>query len=203
MAAGVGWGSSQYQWMVSSVTNLAQVLFSGLVLAKIFLRKLNSLRSTCGRRWIEKKSRRLKVLKKNYDKLNGWIKWSHTRTVHTRRVQYAPSRVDGHVFCIPWMTHPLVTLKEEITTHPIPIRVWGLKYNLQQRTLWRKAIYSPSFIYLIWTVAMEELPYRQPPSAIRHSKPLLWRPFRRLVIPGWRTSQGIWEAHNEGSLMGT
>ena len=55
MAAGVGSGPLQYQWMVSSVTSLAQVLSSGLVLAKILSRKLNSSSSTYGRRRTAKK----------------------------------------------------------------------------------------------------------------------------------------------------
>ena len=47
-AVDVGSSSSQYQWMVSSVTNFAQILSSNLVLVKILSRKLNSSRSTCG-----------------------------------------------------------------------------------------------------------------------------------------------------------
>ena len=62
--AGVGSGLSQYQWMVSSVTNFAQVLSSGLVLAKILSRNLNSSKLICGRRLIAKEEDRLKVLKK-------------------------------------------------------------------------------------------------------------------------------------------
>ena len=52
---GVGSGSLQYQWMVLSVTNFAQVLSFGWVLEKIFSRKLNSWRSTYGRRLTVKK----------------------------------------------------------------------------------------------------------------------------------------------------
>ena len=47
-ASGIGSGPSQYQCIVSGVTNFAQVLSSGLVLVKIFSRKLNSSRLTCG-----------------------------------------------------------------------------------------------------------------------------------------------------------
>ena len=54
-ATGVGSGSLQYQWMVLSVTNFAQVLSFGWVLEKIFSRKLNSSRSTYGRRLTVKK----------------------------------------------------------------------------------------------------------------------------------------------------
>ena len=54
-AAGVGSSPSQYQCMVLSVTNFAQVLSSDWVLEKIFSRKLNSSRSTCGRHLTAKK----------------------------------------------------------------------------------------------------------------------------------------------------
>ena len=45
-AAGVGSSPLQYQWMVLSVTNFAQVLSSSWVLEKKFSRKANSLIST-------------------------------------------------------------------------------------------------------------------------------------------------------------
>ena len=54
-AAGVGFGPSQYQCMVLRLTNFAQVLSLGWVFEKIFLRKPNSLTSTCGRRLTAKK----------------------------------------------------------------------------------------------------------------------------------------------------
>ena len=78
MAAGVGLGRSQYQWIVSSVTSLAQVLSSDLVLAKILSRKLNSSRSTCGHRQTAKK----KTVKSVEEIINnnGYLKRSHTRT---------------------------------------------------------------------------------------------------------------------------
>ena len=64
-AADVGSGPSQYQCMVLSVTSFAQVLSSGWVLEKIFSRKLNSSRSTYGRRLMAKKEEgRLKLMKK-------------------------------------------------------------------------------------------------------------------------------------------
>ena len=63
-AAGVGSGPSQYQWMVLSVTNFAQVLSSGRVLEKKNSRKANSLISTWGRRLTAKKEERLKLLNK-------------------------------------------------------------------------------------------------------------------------------------------
>ena len=54
-ATGVGSSLSQYQWMVLSVTNFSQVLSSGWILEKIFSRKLNSSRSTCGHHLTVKK----------------------------------------------------------------------------------------------------------------------------------------------------
>ena len=48
-ALGVGSDPLQYQWMVSSVTNLAQVLSSGFALAKKFSGKLHCSSVTCGR----------------------------------------------------------------------------------------------------------------------------------------------------------
>ena len=54
-AVGVGFSSSQYQCMVLRLTNFAQVLSSGWVFEKIFLRKPNSSTSTYGRRLTAKK----------------------------------------------------------------------------------------------------------------------------------------------------
>ena len=48
-AAIVGSGSSQYQWIVSNVTNFAHVLSSILDLLKILSRKLHSSKETYGR----------------------------------------------------------------------------------------------------------------------------------------------------------
>ena len=62
--AGVGSGSSQYQWMVLSVTNFAQVLSPGWVLEKIFSRKANSLISTWGRCLTTKEEEQLKLSNK-------------------------------------------------------------------------------------------------------------------------------------------
>ena len=47
--AKVGSSPSQYQWIVSNVTNFAHVLSSNLVLLKILSKKLHSSRATCGR----------------------------------------------------------------------------------------------------------------------------------------------------------
>ena len=71
-AASIGSGLSQYQWMVSSVTSLTQVLSSGLVLAKILSRKLNSSSSTCVRRRIAKQ-KTVKRLCKGFTHLDGCI----------------------------------------------------------------------------------------------------------------------------------
>jgi len=48
-AAKVGSSPSQYQWIVSNVTNFAHVLSSSLDLLKILSRKLHFSRETCGR----------------------------------------------------------------------------------------------------------------------------------------------------------
>ena len=63
IAAWVGSGPSQYQWTGLRLTSLAQVRSSGLDFAKILSRKLNSSRSICGRRRIEKTRRTSKTLK--------------------------------------------------------------------------------------------------------------------------------------------
>ena len=60
IAAGIGSGPSQYQWMVLSVTSFAQVLSSGWVFEKKISRKTNSLISTWGRRLTAKEEERLK-----------------------------------------------------------------------------------------------------------------------------------------------
>ena len=66
------------------------------------------------------------------------------------------------------MTHPTVTLQEEVTALPIPIRVRRVVNNLQQRTPGNKAIYSPGPINFIRMVAMKELPHRQPLGTVGH-----------------------------------
>ena len=63
-AAGVGSGPSQYQWMVLSVINFAQVLSSGWVLEKKNSRKANSLISTWGCRLTAKEEEWLKLSNK-------------------------------------------------------------------------------------------------------------------------------------------
>ena len=55
MAAGVGSGPSQYQWMVLRLTSLAQVRSSSLDFAKIFSKKLYSSMLIWGRRRTVKK----------------------------------------------------------------------------------------------------------------------------------------------------
>ena len=35
------------------------------------------------------------------------------------------------MFHLPWMTHPTVTLQEEVTALPVPISVWGFENHLQ------------------------------------------------------------------------
>ena len=63
IVAWVGLGPSQYQWTVLRLTSLAQFRSFGLDFAKILSRKLNSLRSICGRRWTEKRRQTSKTLK--------------------------------------------------------------------------------------------------------------------------------------------
>ena len=79
-AAVVGSGSSQYQCMVLRLTIFAQVLSSGWVFEKIFLRKPNSLTSTCGCRLTAKKDSQ------------NWLKvelyWTVVKIKHTRTGAY-------------------------------------------------------------------------------------------------------------------
>ena len=63
-ATGIGSGPLQYQWMVLSVTNFAQVLSSSWVLEKKISRKANSLISTGGRCLTAKEEERLKLSNK-------------------------------------------------------------------------------------------------------------------------------------------
>ena len=48
-ATAVDFGPTQYQWIVSKVTNLDHVLSSSLDLLKIFSKKLHCSRETCKR----------------------------------------------------------------------------------------------------------------------------------------------------------
>ena len=58
MAARVGSGPPQYQWTVLMLTSLAQVRSSGLDLARIFSRKLNSSVLIWGRRQTKKEKKK-------------------------------------------------------------------------------------------------------------------------------------------------
>ena len=69
---------------------------------------------------------------------------------------------------LPWMTHPTVALQEEVTALPISIGVRGLVDHFEDGLPRNKTIHSFWFIYLIWTVAVEEFPYRQQSGTIWH-----------------------------------
>ena len=62
--------------------------------------------------------------------------------MHTRRGQYAPCFVDGHMFSITRMTHPFITFHEKIPNLPVPIGVEGLTHESQQRASRHKAIHA-------------------------------------------------------------
>ena len=89
--------------------------------------------------------------------------------MHTGRMQYAPCHVDGHLFRLPWATHPFVTFQKKITTFPIPIRVWCFKNDFQQQTPGSKTVYPPRLVYFIRTVIVKEFPHCQSPGSISHS----------------------------------
>ena len=59
------------------------------------------------------------------------------------------------------MTHPTVALQEEVTALPVPIGVRGLVNDFKDGLPRNKTIHSLQFVNLIWTVAVEELPYCQ------------------------------------------
>ena len=69
---------------------------------------------------------------------------------------------------LPWMTHPIVALQEEVTALPVPIGVRGLIDHFEDGLPRKKTIHSFLFIYLIRTVAVEEFPYRQRSGTVRH-----------------------------------
>ena len=198
MASRVGSGPSQYQYIVFNVTNLAQVLSSGLVLAKILSRKLHTSRVICGRCRTAERGWLMKLRNKNQT-----IKRTHALgRVHTRHIQYAPSYVDGHELFVPLTTHPFIPLEEEIMTLLVPVGVWGLIHEPQQWTPRCKAIHTPWFIYLIWIVTIKEFLYHQPPSIVRHN------PIQDLHCqedpPGiWRTGLSVGVAHDGGNSMET
>ena len=62
---------------------------------------------------------------------------------------------------LPWMTHSIVTLQEEVTALLVPIEVRGLVDHFEDGLPRNKTIHSFRFIYLIRMVAVEEFPYRQ------------------------------------------
>ena len=66
------------------------------------------------------------------------------------------------------MTHPTVTFQEEITTLPVSIGVRGFVDDFQDGFTRDEAVHSPQLVYLVWTVAVEELPYGQRSGTIRH-----------------------------------
>ena len=73
-----------------------------------------------------------------------------------------------HMIRLPWMTHPTVALQEKITALPVPIGVRGLVDHFEDRLPRNKTIHPFWFINLIWTVVVEEFPYRQRPGTIWH-----------------------------------
>ena len=59
------------------------------------------------------------------------------------------------------MTHPTVTFQEEITALLVSIGVRGLVDDFQDGLPRDEAVHTPRLVYLVWTVAVEELPYGQ------------------------------------------
>ena len=49
--------------------------------------------------------------------------------MHTRRGQYTPCLVDGHMFSITKMTHSFITFHEKIPNLPVPVGVGGLTHE--------------------------------------------------------------------------
>ena len=58
------------------------------------------------------------------------------------------------------MTHPTIALQEEVTALLVLIGVWGFENHLQDELPRNKTIHLFLFVYLIWTVAVEEFMYR-------------------------------------------
>ena len=88
---------------------------------------------------------------------------------YTRQIQYSPSFINRHIVCLPWVTHPTVTLQEEVTALPVAVGVWGFINDFKDRLPRGKTVHSLLLINFIWTVAMEEFPYCQRSSTVRHS----------------------------------
>ena len=89
--------------------------------------------------------------------------------IYTGRIQYFPSFVDWHIVRLPWVTHPTVSLQEEVTTLPVAVGVWGFINNFEDGLPRDKTVHSLWLVNFIWTVAMEELPYCQRSGTVRHS----------------------------------
>ena len=76
-------------------------------------------------------------------------------------VNNTPCAVDGQEVRLPRVTHPTVTFQEEIAALPVSVGVRGLVNDLQDGFPRDKTVHSPRLVYLVRTVAVEELPYGQ------------------------------------------
>ena len=66
------------------------------------------------------------------------------------------------------MAHPTVTLQEEVAVLPVSVGVRGLVNDLQDGFPRNETVHTPRLVYLVRTVAVEELPYGQRPRAVGH-----------------------------------
>ena len=62
--------------------------------------------------------------------------------IYTGRIQYSQSFVNWHKVRLPWMTHPTVTLQEEVTALPVAVGVWGFINNFKDGLPRDKTVHS-------------------------------------------------------------
>ena len=101
-------------------------------------------------------------------KVEAKLPTKHDGPNSTGRVQDALCPVDGQEIRLPRVTHPTVTLQEEVAALSVSVGVRGLVNDLQDGFPRNETVHSPRLIYLVRTVAVKELPYGQRPRAVGH-----------------------------------
>ena len=62
--------------------------------------------------------------------------------IYTGRIQYSLSFVNWHIVHLPWVTHPIVALQEELTALPVAVGVWGFINNFKDGLPRDKTVHS-------------------------------------------------------------
>ena len=105
------------------VHKLSNVRSSGLDFAKILSRKLYSSISTWGHRRIVKTKKRINQDGHKSIKENNKAHTQRDGYIYTGRIQYPSNFVNWHIVRLSWVTHPTVSLQEEVTALPVVVGV--------------------------------------------------------------------------------